>query len=145
VNDNPERLYVGHFSFSIDSKTDPWHGFFTLVANAQSIEQALEKFRLLLIEIRKDKKRGVLSDVKEVYLDTCIEVSRIPEAGLMTYFDSMHGEQPGGINIGPIGAPDDEGTAEAYHLGPDDYEGTEQSGPVPSEPFLTFTDPQSPE
>lgn len=51
-------VYVGHFSFVEDEAgslvgDEPRHGYFTAVAEAKDVEDALEKFRTLICRLHK--------------------------------------------------------------------------------------------
>ena len=94
-------VYLGHFSFenhdtvipaeSLLQSPSSWRGFFSCMAEAESVERALNKFEILLHRLARTST--VLSDVDEVYLDSCIEIQSIPKNGFMAYYKEMCGNQ----------------------------------------------------
>ena len=65
-------IYIGHFSFKNPGRgqdSNGWHGYFTCVAEADSVEKAGDKFHLLLRRLRKsstvlDELDGVAAKVQ---------------------------------------------------------------------------------
>ena len=57
-------LFLGHFSFSYESKIaskkapEPWHGHFTAVAEAKDVSGAMRKFEALIEEIVERTAEG---------------------------------------------------------------------------------------
>lgn len=127
-------LYIGHFDFLEDeSENGPRHGYFTCVAEADNIEAALEKFRALLLSLRKE---GDLFDgLSEVFLDSCVEVSSIPEAGFLAHYVSILGERRASISTSVCGASQDQCSAYAFGAPEEDEE---EEGECQVEPFITF-------
>jgi hypothetical protein len=127
-------LYLGHFSFSQDmpqpdsQNAEPWHGYFTTVAEAPDAETAIKKFRRLL---RRLSGSAMFEGVCEIYLDTCVEIRTVPARGFLAHFSSRAGEDLGGISTSVVGAKASEATS--FDLGPDDSE-EEQ----PCEPFVVL-------
>jgi hypothetical protein len=111
-------LYVGHFSFTT-APTDedgPSHGVFTIAAEAGDVNAALEKLRALVVRLKEED--DTLDDVTEVYLDSCVEVRSLPDAGLMTYWIKWPHEETSSISTGLRWAEGDE--AVGYSVLPDD-------------------------
>lgn len=111
-------LYVGHFSFTT-APTDedgPSHGVFTCVAEGDDVDDALEKLRALIVRLKEED--DTLDDVTEVYLDSCVEVRSLPDAGLMTFWIRWPHEETSSISTGIRLAESDE--AVGYSLVPDD-------------------------
>lgn len=129
-------LFLGHFSFSYDSRlasrrAKPWHGNFTAVAEARNVDAALEKFASLIHELAE--KNDLLTDVEEIYLDSCIEVSSIPRAGFIGQVNLQEGDSPGGVSTTlPRTA---EKNAVSYHLEP---ESEEPDGSYEPWPFVVL-------
>jgi hypothetical protein len=111
-------LYVGHFSFTIDEALDdgPAHGVFSCVAEAGDVDDALEKLRALIVRLKEED--DTLTGVSEVYLDSCVEIRSLPEAGMMTYWISWPHEETTSISTGLRWAGEDE--AVGYSVVPDD-------------------------
>jgi hypothetical protein len=111
-------LYLGHFSFTT-APTDedgPSHGVFTCCADAEGVDAALEKLRALVLRLKEED--DTLDDVSEVYLDSCVEVRTMPEAGMMSYWIKWPHEETSSISTGLRWAGDDE--AVGYSVLPDD-------------------------
>ena len=87
-------VYLGHFSFESHESgmrgLAIWRGDFTCVAKADSVETALEKFEALLLRLHRTS--NIFSDVKEVYLDACIEIRSVPKGGFLSYYCETRGE-----------------------------------------------------
>ncbi len=66
-------IYLAHFDFVEDGLgSDESHGYFTCMVEAINIDDALDKFKALLLTLRKEE--DVLDEVEEVFLDSCIEI-----------------------------------------------------------------------
>ena len=110
-------LYLGHFSFTT-APTDedgPSHGVFTCCADAEDVDGALEKLRALVLRLKEED--DTLDDVSEVYLDSCVEVRTMPEAGMMSYWIKWPHEETTSISTGLRWAEGDE--AVGYSILPD--------------------------
>lgn len=129
-------LYLGHFSFSFDAKSrgkkpQAWHGYFTAVAEAADANAALKKLEAL---IRKTAATSeLLTDVPEVYLESCVELRSVPRAGLLAHVALQEGESQGSIST----TLPDVGRAHArsYHYEPDD---TADHSAFEAEPFIVL-------
>ena len=81
-------LYVGHFTFlgpKPEIRADPTpSGWFALVAEAESVGAAAEKFREHV-----EQAKGLFSffePVETVWLEDIVEIKRLPEEGVLTHF-----------------------------------------------------------
>src|SRR5712691_7357431 len=88
-------VYIGHFSFESQNPSPlkggaSWHGYFTCVSEGECVETALAKFEALLH--RLGRTGTVFSEVKNVYLDSCIEIRSIPVGGFLAYYWEGRGE-----------------------------------------------------
>ena len=87
-------LYLGHFSFEGENPEGPTggptHGWFTCVAEADSIELAVHKFRDLILGLKGDFEG--FDSITKVYLDNCIEVKKMPPQGALAAFVENLGE-----------------------------------------------------
>ena len=130
-------LFLGHFSFAYDSRlasrrAQPWHGHFTALADAADVDDALEKFAELVEAFAQEN--DLLQDVEEIYLDSCIEVKKLPRAGFIGHVSLQEGYSPGGISTTLPGTA--EKNAVSYTLEP---ESEEEDGSYEPWPFMTFT------
>lgn len=123
--------YLGHFSFDQrpPRRGAPWHGIFTLVAEADSVAAALEKFDLLIHDLAA--KHDLFNDIDEVYLDSCVELLAVPKKGLLSYVTLREGEDVGGMSAALLGVPRTQ--AKSYSWGAPPETGGE---PRTLEPFV---------
>jgi hypothetical protein len=108
-------MYVGHFSFdaSESAPRDAGDGSFTCLAEADSVEAAVEKFKDYIISL-DDSFEGFES-VGNIFLDAVIEVNEIPEQGVLTRFEERMPEGLGTIYTTLPDAPP--GSCIAYDWG----------------------------
>ena len=130
-------LFLGHFSFAYDSRlgsrgAQPWHGHFTALVEARDVDAALEKFAALVEGFTQES--DLLQDVEEIYLESCIEVKKLPRAGFIGHVSLQEGYSPGGISTTLPGTS--EKNAVSYTLEP---ESEEEDGSYEPWPFMTFT------
>ena len=131
-------LYLGHFSFAEEEGTgesaqsDSWHGYFTCVAEADDVEAAVRKFKVLLRRLRD--RDDMFDGVQRIYLDSCIEIHSIPAAGFLAHLSLREGKDIGDISTSIRGATEEQ--AVAFHLESD--EENEDGEPQESEPFIVF-------
>ena len=88
-------VYLGHFSFDshdsrVGERPGTWRGYFSCLAEAESVERALDKFDTLLRRVARTST--VFSEVEEVYLDSCIEIKSIPRNGFLAFYKESRGE-----------------------------------------------------
>ena len=116
-------LYAGHFSFTTapTEEDGPSHGVFTCLAEAEDVDAALEKLRALVVRLKEED--DTLDGVSEVFLDSCVEVRSLPQAGLMTYWILWPHEETDSVSTGLRWAETDE--AVGYSLLPEGEEGHE--------------------
>jgi hypothetical protein len=114
-------LYLGHFSFDAgdddddDDEDGAAHGYFTVLASAETVADAFEKFKLLIPRIGKEHE--LFDSGTHVYLDACIEVKDLPAEGLLTHVVvALDGENS--IAASLLGAP--AGAGQAYGWGAHD-------------------------
>jgi hypothetical protein len=114
-------LYLGHFSFDSDDGDDGdgvEHGYFTVLASAETVSDAFEKFKVLIPRVGKEQE--LFDSGTRIYLDACIEVHELPAEGLLTHVVvALDGENS--IAASLLGAP--QGAGQAYGWGehdPDD-------------------------
>lgn len=126
-------LYLGHFSFDSGDDTDEdedgvEHGYFTVLASADTVADAFEKFKVLIPRVGKEQE--LFDSGTRIYLDACIEVHELPAEGLLAHVVvALDGEDS--IAASLLGAPP--GAGQAYGWGehdPDD-EIVSEAAPVP--------------
>ncbi len=136
-------IYLAHFDFSVEPVTKrkrktkratdadvPRHGYFTCLAEADSVEAAMKKFERLLRSLKK--KEDVLDGVRWVYLDSCVEVEKMPvkgflahcvnyldETGHSTMSTSVRGYKGTGVSVYMM-APECEAEEDGHEHGADD-------------------------
>jgi hypothetical protein len=127
-------LYIGHFSFSFESRgrgqaTQPWHGYFTAVAEAPNVSSALKKLEALVRTSAESSE--LFTDVRDVYLESCVEVKSVPRGGFLAYVALEEGESLSTISMS---LPDvKRESASSYHLEP---EIVDDDGGFDAEPFV---------
>jgi hypothetical protein len=131
-------IYLGHFSFESHDAVETqapahWHGYFTCVAEAESVEKALHKFHALLRRLALTST--VFTDVAEVYLDSCIEIRSIRKNGFLTYYKEMRGEGKEAISTSLVGVGSNRQVV-AYQF-TEEQDVDELEGPM-TQPFLAF-------
>jgi hypothetical protein len=134
-------LYISHLTFHTEhADGEPWHGYFTCVVEGADVETALDKTRNLILRLRAED--DVLEDVDAVFLESCVEVKSVPEAGFITSLQEWDGEADASIVTSVRGAGDD--VAVAFGWMPDADEGAGVAGRDGSEaedfeaPFVEF-------
>ena len=81
-------LYVGHFSFeSLEEESDAFTveskgGTFTCLVEADSLDDAADKFRDLIISHADSFE--IFRLVGAIFIDSIIEVKKLPEEGVLT-------------------------------------------------------------
>lgn len=129
-------FYVGHFSFvkpnvDVGGVRDDAYGYFTAVAEAEDVANALGKFRDLIVELHKEE--DILDGVTEVFLDSCVECISVPDSGFVAHFIEWFGSLNGSISTSIRGATEEQ--AVAYTL-ENDVDGDGDGSTT--EPFLVF-------
>ena len=134
-------LYLAHFSFAFTSrdrghKPQPWHGYFTAVAEATDIEGALKKLEALVVETAQTSE--LLRDVSEIFLESCVELKSMPRAGFVAHVALEQGESLASISTTlPVVNRKD---ATSYHFEPDTMEDDEG---FDAEPFVVVRRPRT--
>ena|SRR5207249_6182535 len=110
-------IYLGHFSCRSDKSAPQaanWHGYFTYVAEAESVEDALRKIQAQLRRLARTT--SIFSDVEEVYLDSCIEIKSIRKTGFLAYYKEMRGECNEAISTSLLGVGPKDRDVSAYQF-----------------------------
>jgi hypothetical protein len=129
-------IYFGHFSFVTAStgaheQEEVWHGYFTCVAQAESVELALAKFEALLRRLRRSHQ--IFTGVDRVHLDSCIEIKSIPVRGFLAYYCEEKGQRQPAITTSLLGVSAKHAAGYQW-MAEDTREGDDSR----SEPFLVF-------
>ena len=129
-------IYLAHFSFSFESKVrrkapQPWHGYFTAVAEAKDVNGALKKLETLVLKSVEGSE--LFSDVAEIYLESCVELKSVPKAGFLAHVALEEGESLGSISTTLPSV--NRKYATSYHLEPDT---TDEDGAFDAEPFIVL-------
>lgn len=135
-------LYLAHFSFSFENKprkknAQAWHGYFTAVAEAKNVAAALTKFEALVIKSAETSE--LFSDVKEIFLESCIELTSTPRAGFLAHVALEEGESLGSISTTLPGL--DHKYATSYHFEPEE---ADEDGGFDAEPFVVIKKVKAP-
>ena len=130
-------IYLGHFSFLKDdveniSDVALNHGNFTTIAEAENIDEALEKFKDLLGKLKDEG--DVFEGVNDVFLDACVACITIPNSGFLSFFQEWSSSGKSSISTATRGVTDEQ--AIAYSYGTENTEDESEGHNV--EPFLTF-------
>ena len=122
-------LYLGQFSFN-GFEDDPRHGYLSSLVDADSIDEALDRFRTLLEGFQREHEG--LKDVADIYLDVVIQIKKVPPEGILAHLAT----RPGGLSpaISSVPAELDENYCEAYSVAP--AEG-EEGREVAINPFVS--------
>jgi hypothetical protein len=129
-------VYFGHFSFVTASegaheRAEAWHGYFTCVAEAESVEIALAKFEALLLRLRRSDE--IFTQVDKITLDSCIEIKSIPSRGFLAYYCEEKGQAQPAITTSLFGVSPKHAAGYRW-IANDATEGDDYR----SEPFLVF-------
>lgn len=131
-------LYVGHFSFAAErrrsgsAQPESWHGYFTCVAEADTIPEALNKLKKLIRRLRN--RHNMFTDVERIYLDSCIQSHSIPRGGFLAYYSLREGADTGDISTSIRGATPKQAIAFSLGAAVDDTD----DEPREIRPFIVF-------
>ena len=126
-------IYLGYFSFlkpNVDAGVlgDDAFGYFTTVAEAEDVESALKKFCDLILKLHEEE--DILDEVTEIFLESCIECTSVPDSGFLAHFVQWFGIPSASISTAIRGATEKE--AIAYSIS------TKVADGDSDEPFLVF-------
>lgn len=105
-------MFLAHFSFDRDNtrNDDSVIGFFTTVVEATNVDDALHKCEELILNIRETE--GMFSGVREIFLESIIEIRNVPPGGFLAHFAEWHGRSS--ISTTIRGADDSQAVAYGY-------------------------------
>jgi hypothetical protein len=132
-------LYLGHFTFhEPESETTIEDigfegGSFTCIVEAESVEEAGKKFSDLIISLGDSFED--LESVGNVYLESIIEVRKLPDQGVLAHFEHRTAGGLGTISTTLPGVPPE--FCVAYSWGREDDENEDE---YIMEPFVSFED-----
>jgi hypothetical protein len=90
-------FYLGHFLFETDETVDSAFGYFTCLAEAVDIDEAMDKFEKQITS--RVEETDLFDDIRYIYLLDVIEFSSLPENGILGRFELFEGELPPSTNI----------------------------------------------
>lgn len=132
-------LYSGHFSFDeIGHDQKPRHGYFACLVKADTVEQALEKFRQRILQIREEEKDALFARMLAVYVEDVVEIpDDFSEDAVITRYQSSEGPFPKSESCFlPVS---ETAKLRSYQWIPDGGENRkDKDGYREAEPFLTF-------
>ncbi len=133
-------FYVGHFSFETpepEYKTEGRErGWFTLLAEAESVEDAVDTFREFVGSLKTWFTS--LENVEYVYLDDVTEVESVPREGVLAQFVHTYDNPPSWIATTLRGVSEE--FCRSYGWGPEEPD--EVDGGVEAKPFVSFEEGQ---
>lgn len=134
----PVLLYIGHFSFEgpePEFKAESREcGWFICVAEADSVEDAVDKFRDLVWSLKSWFTS--FESVEAVYLDDVTEVERVPAEGVLARFVHTYDDPPGAsISMSLPGVPKE--FCRSYGWGTEEPDEDDDEG-VEVVPFVSF-------
>jgi hypothetical protein len=129
-------LYIGHFSFSFESKAkrqaaQPWHGYFTAVVEAPHVSAALRKLEALVVKSAASSE--LFDDMSTIFLESCVELKSVPRAGFLAHVALEEGSSLGSISVTLPAVNRKHATT--YHLEPDS---ADDDGGFDAEPFVVL-------
>ena len=132
------KLHLAFIGFDVKRGMQEGRGFAALLVPAESPDQALPRFQALLKKQRR--KDSLLLDTQEVFFESGVEISGVPEGGFVAFEGSWFGPDEGALfNVMPF--PD---SVDADSYAYDDLPGdpaeraqAEEDGYSPV-PFLVF-------
>jgi hypothetical protein len=89
-------LYSGHFSFDeIGLNQTPRHGYFACLVEADNVEQAFERFRNRILQIREQEQDDLFAQILAVYVEDVVEIpDSFTGEAVVTRFQSSEGPFP---------------------------------------------------
>ena len=134
-------FYVGHFTFDGENPEDsplagPTTGWFTLIVEAESVDEAVDKFGDLIESL--DGHFEGFDDMRNIYLNDATEVRELPPEGVLAHWHKYPGDDArGSISTSlPPKAPD--GVA-AFEWRSGEAAEDSEDGEA-AEPFYTWED-----
>lgn len=128
-------LYLGHFTFgppesgAAIGNTDLGGGWFTCLCEAESADEAVNKFQNLIVSL--DDSFETFEDVGNVYFETAVEVRKLPEEGVLARFEHSTADGMGRISTALPGVPSEACMAFDWNKEEIDVEAEEGYTPEP--------------
>ncbi len=130
-------LYIGHFSFDeTGAEQGRRHGYFTCIADADNVDDAVDSFRSLIENSRAEKES--FANIAAVYIEDVFEIRSVPEAATILRMQSSEGEFPKSVSRTlPFTETDN---IDAYGWAPDvrNIRKADKEEVLEMEPFLSF-------
>jgi hypothetical protein len=89
-------LYSGHFSFDeIAEDQSPRHGYFACLVEAENVEQAFERFKARILQIRNEEKDELFVKMLAIYVEDVVEIpDDYSGRAVVTRYQSSEGPFP---------------------------------------------------
>ena len=89
-------LYSGHFSFDeIGADQSPRHGYFACLVEADNVEQAFERFKARILQIRDEEKNELFVQMLAIYVEDVVEIpDDYSGEAVVTRYQSSEGPFP---------------------------------------------------
>ena len=130
-------LHLGHFSFDgLDKKNRSTHGYFTCIINADSEDIALERFREIILKMKRTN--SILDSVVKVYIEDIIKFSEISDEAVITNLQLSEGEFPKSISYTLPSIIDSKIETFGLRENVKKHESTKDDKHVNATPFLIF-------
>jgi hypothetical protein len=130
-------LFIGHFSFDeIGADGQPKHGYFSSIVDAETPDDAVDKFEAHIKEMKEIDRQMV--GVVNVYIEEILRIANIPKTPIITRLQSSEGEFPASTSHCLPGVFGED--VEAFGFAPDveDHEMLNDGGFIEAKPFITF-------
>ena len=86
-------LYLAHFSFeTVVPEVGPRHGVFDYLIEGSDINAVLPRLKRRMIKLKKDT--DVFHGIDKIELDSVLEISRLPRAGVLAQIEIFDSERP---------------------------------------------------
>ncbi|HPQ39314.1 MAG TPA: hypothetical protein PLV45_02975 [bacterium] len=124
--------YLAHFLFESGSGDDNAFGYFTCIAEADTSDDAMDKFERQILAM--SEQSDLFDNVQVIYLEDIIEFESLKENAVLTRLEIFPGERPPSANIT---LPDQDGAETCAFYRPVDDAGDDEDALIP---FIEFDD-----
>ena len=130
-------LFIGHFSLDeIDADDNQRHGYFSSIVDAQTPDEAVEKFEAHIKETKRNHPSMV--NVVNIYIEEILRFARLPQKPIITRLQFSNGAFPESISHSLPGVFGKEVEAFGYSPDVENHEMLNDEGYIESEPFISF-------
>ncbi len=133
-------LYSGHFSFDeLGPDQAPRHGYFACLVAADNVEEAFERFKTRILQIREEEKDALFVNMLAIYVEDVVEIpDDYSGEAVVTRYQSSEGPFPKSKSCFlPVS---DTARLKSYQWVPSGSGAVapEEDGYLEAEPFLKF-------